>query len=87
MITISEVEVTQDLSYAKVYYTLFGDSHEPEETQAGLTKASGYLRSALSKSLSIRTTPQLKFIHDDTPERGDHLEALIARARARDRNL
>lgn len=87
MITISEVQVSQDLSYAKIYYTLFGEQDDPQETQAGLKQASGYLRSALSKTLSIRSTPELKFIHDDTPERGDHLEALIARARARDRNL
>ena len=87
MLTLSEVQVSPDMSHAKVYYTLFGDHGSPEETQQGLKKASGFLRSALSKTLSTRTTPELKFIYDETPEKGDHMEALIARARARDRNL
>lgn len=87
MITVSEVEVSSDLSYAKIYYTMFGDLGSPEETQVGLKQAGGFLRSQLSKVLTTRSTPELKFIYDDTPERGDHMEALIARARARDRNL
>lgn len=87
MLTLSEVVVSPDMSHAKVYYTIFGEHGDPEETKLGLKQAAGFLRSALSKTLSTRTTPELKFVYDDTPEKGDHMEALIARALARDRNL
>ncbi|HFD87875.1 MAG TPA: 30S ribosome-binding factor RbfA [Gammaproteobacteria bacterium] len=84
MVTIGDVEVSSDLSHAKVYYTLLGGLGDPEETQLGLEKASGFLRSRLGKALRVRFTPELHFIHDETEERGQALEALIAKARARD---
>ena len=83
MVTINEVEVSPDLTHAKVYYTLLtGDA---EETRQGLEKAKGFLRSRLGKALRIRFTPELHFIYDETEEKSAELEALIARARARDR--
>ncbi len=84
MITIEEVEVSPDLSHAKVYYTLFADQGDPVETQAGLDRAKGFLRSRLGKALRVRFTPELHFIYDETAEKAKELEALIAKARAKD---
>ncbi len=83
MVTINEVEVSPDLTHAKIYYTLL--SGDAEETRHGLERAKGFLRSRLGKELRIRFTPELRFIYDETEEKSAELEALIARARARDR--
>jgi ribosome-binding factor A len=85
MVTIHELEVSPDLTHAKIYYTLL--SGDVEETQAGLEKAKGFLRSRLGKGLRVRFTPELHFIHDETATRSAELEALIAKARARDRGV
>lgn len=84
MVTIGEVEVSSDLSYAKVYYTILGDPDSHEETQQGLDRASGFLRSQLGKRLRTRLTPGLKFIFDDSEQRGARIDAAIAAARLQD---
>jgi ribosome-binding factor A len=85
MVTLGEVKVSADLAHAKIYYTVMGDEPVRLSTQRGLEKAAGFLRSQLGKRLHIRVTPELQFIFDDTPQRGDYLDELIARARAKDR--
>lgn len=84
MVTIGEVEVSADLAHAKIFYTVLGNENEQTETQKALSHASGFLRHLLGKSLHTRVTPELHFIYDDTPQRGDYLDDLIAKARAKD---
>lgn len=78
MVTIQAVEVTPDYAHAKVYYSiLMGD---PDDTQAALTQAAGFLRSGLFKRLHIHTVPTLHFLFDRTTERAADMNALIAKA-------
>ncbi|MGF1642150.1 MAG: 30S ribosome-binding factor RbfA [Thiotrichales bacterium] len=84
MVTIGAVEVSSDLSSAKVYYTAMGGDATRAETQAGLNRASGFLRSQLAHRLNIRQTPILRFLFDESAERGMRLDALISAARAAD---
>ena len=84
MITIGEVEVSADLAHAKVYYTVLGDASARLASQEALEHASGFLRHLLGKTLHTRVTPELHFIFDDSPQRGDYLEDLISKARAKD---
>lgn len=78
MITIQAVEVTPDYAHAKVFYSiLVGD---PDDTQAALTQAAGFLRSGLFKRLHIHTVPTLHFLFDRTTERAADMNALIAKA-------
>jgi ribosome-binding factor A len=78
MVTIQAVEVTPDYAHAKVFYSiLVGD---PEDTQAALTQAAGFLRSGLFKRLHIHTVPTLHFLFDRTTERAADMNALIAKA-------
>lgn len=86
MITVQDVELTADLSYAKIYYTVLSDA-DLKDVQKGLERARGFLRSRLGKSLSARKTPELRFIYDDSAVKGDYLDALIIKARNRDREL
>jgi len=84
MITITDVEVTPDTAYAKVYFTLLGDAARIEETTAALEHAAGFLRSELAHRLKLRVVPQLVFKYDASVERGMRLSQLIDAAVAED---
>ena len=76
MLTITSVDVSPDLSHAKVFITLL-QKERLEDTLQGLQRASGYLRSQLAKRMKLYTTPELRFVYDESVERGDHLSRLI----------
>ncbi|ALP53038.1 ribosome-binding factor A [Candidatus Tenderia electrophaga] len=83
LVTVSGVEVSKDLAYAKVYVTALGDEqHSVDEMLAALNHAAGFLRRELGKHLTTRVTPQLNFIYDESVERGANLSALIDAALA-----
>lgn len=87
LVTITAVDVSRDLSHAKVYITVMGqDSAEHVEQNLNILKdASGFLRMQLGKSMKVRTVPQLHFLYDASIRRGAELSALIERAVAEDR--
>jgi len=68
MASITRVEVTKDLHYAKVYISVLGSDKEKNDTIEGLTKASGYIRKQLGRELQIRYIPELHFILDTSIE-------------------
>ena len=74
-ITISAVTVTRDLGHAKIYFTALNDEAGMADTI--LNASASYLRSALARTLTLRTVPQLHFIHDKSIEYGRHLSRLI----------
>ena len=75
-VTITGVEVTNDLSFAKVYYTILDDKKK-EKTQDALNKASSFIRKKLAERIEIRHTPELKFIYDSSEEYGTHIDKII----------
>ena len=80
-ITITDVELTVDLSLAKIFYSTFpSDSEKVIKTQKGLEAVTGFLRSKISKSIRLHHAPELKFIYDDSLERGRFLSNLIEEA-------
>ncbi len=76
MITITSVDVSPDLSHAKVFYTTLDAAHVAEAAQ-GLKRAAGFLRSQLAKRIKLYSTPELRFAYDESVERGDRLSRLI----------
>ena len=84
MITIIDVEVTQDQSHAKVFFTTLGDSSRIADATRGLDRAAGFLRSELAHRMKLRIVPQLQFKYDESVERGIHLSQLIDAAVADD---
>ena len=76
MVTITSVDVSPDLSHAKVFFTIL-DSQQIKDTTQGLQRAASFLRSQLAKRMSMYTTPELRFVYDESVERGDHLSRLI----------
>jgi len=81
--SILDVEVSKDLSQAKVYFSVLDPEDAAQSLQA-LTRASGYLQREIGKVLKSRITPRLKFIYDDSNVRGRNLSDLIDSAIARD---
>ena len=76
LLSITRVETTPDLRYAKVYVSLL-DKQYTQETVAGLKSAAGYLRRELGRSLQLRYTPELQWQADDSIVRGAHILELI----------
>jgi ribosome-binding factor A len=76
MITITSVDVSPDLSHAKVFFTVL-EKPKLEDTLDGLSRAAGFLRSQLARRIKMYTTPELRFEYDESVERGDRLSRLI----------
>jgi len=73
-ITITAVDVTSDLSYAKVYFTTLGDN---KETLKALKSAKGFIRRTLADRIELRHIPELEFIYDESIEYGKKIEEII----------
>jgi ribosome-binding factor A len=85
MVTINEVKVSRDLSYANVYVTFMGlEDDAVVESLDALNHAGGYLRSQLSATLNTRTTPKLRFFYDETVVGGREISNLIDQALKKD---
>lgn len=82
MLTITSVDVSPDLSHAKVFFTLLA-KQQVADTLQGLRRSAGFLRSQLAKRIKMYTTPELRFEYDESVERGDHLSRLIDQANAK----
>ncbi len=77
-VTITDVDVSADHSYAKVYVTFLGKQARAEAGLKALNRAKGFIRSELAQRLAIRRTPELTFVIDETEEHGRHIDELIA---------
>tara|TARA_Y100001936_G_scaffold253091_1_gene315752 strand:+ start:2510 stop:2869 length:360 start_codon:yes stop_codon:yes gene_type:complete len=80
MITLTGVELSQDYSHAKIFYTTLGNAQDNLLTEKGLEHAAAFLRSQLSHRLRLRVVPLLTFIYDRSIEEGMHLSHLIDKA-------
>jgi ribosome-binding factor A len=86
-VTITAVEVSPDLSHAKVFVTHLAGREHSDDAIAALQHTAGFLRSALSRRLQLYSVPQLHFAYDDSIESGMRLSQLIDDAVAADRKL
>lgn len=75
-ITITDCEVTNDLSFANIYYTYMGDE-SLDDVQKNLEEASSYLRTVLASRIDLRHTPELRFAYDNSIEYGQNIERII----------
>ena len=84
LISITSVEVSRDLAYARIYVTLVGEPSERVERVAELNRAAPLLRRELGRRMHIRTIPKLEFRYDEVVEHAARLSALIDAAVATD---
>lgn len=85
-VTISAVDLAPDMRTARVFFTPFASAHPPAEVREGLTRASGFLRGAVTRRLGLRYAPRLQFVFDDAFDKAAQLTSLINEAVARDRS-
>jgi ribosome-binding factor A len=86
-VTVTEARLTGDLRDATVYYTVYGTEEEQADTAAALASATGLIRTEVGRQTGLRHTPSLTFVRDTLPEGAQHMEDLVARARAADAAL
>ena len=72
MVSVTAVETTPDLKYAKIYVSVL-DKSASAQALKGLKSASGYLRRGLGQALNLRNTPELSFVRDDSIDKGAHI--------------
>ncbi len=89
MITISDINVARDLSYAKIYISPVGSDDEQliKDTLKALNKAAGFIRHQLREAVDLRFIPQLRFVIDESINRGLYLSHLIDEAIAADEQV
>ena len=76
MVSVTAVETTPDLKYAKIYISVL-DKSASTQTLKGLKSAAGYLRRELGQRLNLRNTPELTFVRDDSIDKGAHILDLL----------
>ncbi len=76
-VSISRVEVTDDLKLARIFYTIFEGAKNRGQVQKSLDKAKGFMRSHLAKTMNMRYTPELMFRYDDKADKVRELEDLF----------
>jgi ribosome-binding factor A len=77
-VTVTGVRVTPDLRKARVFYTVLGEDRDRAATRAALRSARSHLRAALGREVRIKFVPELEFREDETAERGQRVEELLA---------
>ncbi len=77
MTSITGVEVTDDLSYATVYLSIYGSNEEKENTLVALRSAAGFIRKETGKQVKMRHTPEFIFKIDNSIEYGIHISKII----------
>ena len=76
MVTVTHVDTTSDLRYAKVFVSVL-DKTQEKDVVKGLKSAAGYLRRELGAAVKLRYTPELQFVADDSIEQGAHILQML----------
>ena len=79
-ITVTDVDVSLDGSFARVYFTRLGEDHDKELLEKILNNAQGFIRSQIAKNLNMRVMPNIAFKYDETFEQGDRISRLLSAA-------
>ena len=80
-VTVTEVKLSSDLRYARVYYSLIGEDPRRAEAQEGLKSATGVIRREVGRNLQLRYVPDIEFFFDDSLGNAEHIENLLRRIR------
>jgi len=76
-VTVTAVEVTDDLHLARIFFTVIGDDQAKKSTEAGLNSAKGFIRREIGKQLSMRYIPDILFKYDHSQEYGSKIDSLL----------
>ncbi len=76
-VTVTEVRMSPDLKYARVYVSIMGEHEHKEESLAALDRARGFLKAQIGKRLRLRYVPELRFTVDETLDHAERIESLL----------
>lgn len=76
-VTFTEVRMSPDLKYARVYVSILGEQEERDEALAALVRAGGFLRGHIGKRLKLRHVPELRFVLDETLDHSERIDELL----------
>ncbi|GAB2722232.1 30S ribosome-binding factor RbfA [Paenibacillus thermoaerophilus] len=85
-VTVTGVDVTNDLSIATVYLSVLGDDEQKETTLKALAQATGFIRSEIGRRIRLRKTPELQFKFDSSIEYGSRIDKLLNELREEESN-
>ena len=77
VVSIVDVEVSHDNSFAKVFYSVFGSDEQKEKTKEAIEQNKPKIRYEVGKRIRLRVTPELKFVYDESIERGSKVTEII----------
>ena len=83
-VTVTGAKLSPDLKEIAVYVSIHAPEVERERTREGLRAAATYLHREVARNLKLRHTPHLRFVYDESVERGDRIERLLKEAREKD---
>ena len=83
-VTITDAEVTPDLRYARVFFSVLGDATQQADTAKALNRAAGFVRSEFARRSQMRFVPEIKFEFDPSAERGARISQLLEQVRKQD---
>ena len=78
-VTVTGVETSNDLRHARVFVSVLGGARERERSLDGLRAAHGFLQDRIATDVRIKRTPQLRFVYDESIDRGQRIETLLRR--------
>ncbi|MCL2052668.1 MAG: 30S ribosome-binding factor RbfA [Lachnospiraceae bacterium] len=81
LLSVTAVEVAPDLKNCKAFISVLGDEKLKTDTLAGLKSAAGFIKSQLARTLNMRSTPDIKFVLDESIEYGAKISKLIEEAK------
>jgi ribosome-binding factor A len=76
-VTVTAVETSPDLRHARVYVSVLGNQRERDDSMAGLQRAHGVLQAEIGRVTHLKRTPELKFVYDETVEKGMRINELL----------
>lgn len=82
--SVTQVTVSSDLRYAKIFVSVLGDEEAKRDTQAGLENAAGYIRRELGRRIALRYVPEISFKIDSSIEHGVHISKLLSEVKKED---
>jgi len=79
MVSVTDVEIAHDLSFAKVFVSILAEGAERDRTLKALASAAGFVRHELAPRMGLREMPELRFLLDDSIQRGARVDDLLRR--------
>jgi len=84
-VTVTDVELSNDMQHAKVYVSIYGDEEQKKQTLEALDRATGFIRREIGRRIKLRLVPEIVFKYDASIERADRIARLLSQIKAEEK--